>query len=70
MPSIQGTVVEKRINDLTDKGLTDKPVYKLKAPTKTLNLSKNRSAYTEEHIESMKKELKDMMLFFGYTNNP
>ena len=49
VPSIEGTVVEKRIKDYCAKGSSSASVYKLKADPKN-NLSRNAHMFTEEQI--------------------
>ena len=44
------------------------PAYKLKASTS--NLNKNYDQYSSEQVELIKKELKDYLYFFGYTEHP
>ena len=45
VPTIEGTVVEKRIKDISSSGFASKSVYKLKTSTK--DLMKNSHMYTE-----------------------
>ena len=65
---LEGTVVEKRIIEKFSAKNAPKSVYKLKS-TDT-NLSRNESMYTTEQLEKFKKQLKDHLYFFGYTNHP
>ena len=51
VPSIEGTVVEKRIKDVSKKGFTSKKVYALK--NKTVNLSKNNHMYSKELMSEL-----------------
>ena len=69
--SIEGTVIEKRISDLVDSGGNSAgSVYKLKSGQDYTKLLRNESKYTPEQTEYLKKELKQAMLFFGYTEDP
>ena len=68
--SIEGTVVEKRINDYVAKGSTSASVYKLKADPKA-NLSRNRGMYTENQIEQyFKNACRDYIYYFNYCDHP
>lgn len=49
VPSIEGTVVEKRIKDYCAKGSSAASVYKLKADPRN-NLSRNAGMFTDEQI--------------------
>ena len=64
--SIEGTVVQKRIAEVTQSGLKGKPYYKLKNTEKNLNRSKHM--YSEDQIESMREELSTFLNFYGYTS--
>ena len=64
VPSIKGTVVEKRISDISSQGFASKSVYKLK--TNKQDLVRNFHMYTDTHIEELKTILADYNLFFGY----
>lgn len=68
MPSIEGTVVEKRIHDVAGSGNTTKAVYKLKSSSP--NLSRHAFMYSEAQIDYLKDELRDHLFYFGYTNHP
>lgn len=65
-PTIEGTIVEKRIQDIAREGFASKSVYKLK--TKSNDLMKNMHMYTEAQIDELKEMLVDYNLFCGYTN--
>jgi len=47
VPSVAGTVVEKRVIDYCAQGNTSATTYKLKAPG-TRNLNRNVALYTDE----------------------
>lgn len=73
VPSIAGTVVEKRIEDYCSKGSQAASVYKLKdgvASTTNRNLSRNVAMYTPEQIEMLKDKMRDYLYFFKYTDHP
>ena len=67
-PSIEGTVVAKRIQDIAAEGFEAKAVYKLKS--RDGNLNRNAFMYSEEQMDLLKKELKETLCFFGYTKHP
>ena len=46
VPDIQGTIIEKRIDDLVNKGKSKSSVYKLKSGQDYSKLLRNESAYT------------------------
>ena len=69
--SVEGTVIEYRINNLVDSGsASSSSVYKLKAGQDYSKLLRNEKKYTEEQKAHMLKELKEALLFFGYTKDP
>ena len=45
-------------------------VYKLKKNQDYTKLLRNEHMYTPEQLEYMKRELKDALTFFGYSNSP
>ena len=65
--SLEGTVVEQRIKNISQQGFAAKSVYALKN-TET-NLNKNRHMYNEEQMKHLKEVLLDYNLFMGYTNS-
>ena len=68
--SIEGTVVEQRINDYVSRGSTSASVYKLKADPKA-NLSRNRGLYSEAQIEEyFKRGCRDYLYYFNYCSHP
>ena len=67
VPSIDGTVVEKRIKDVAAEGSESKAIYKLK--TTSTDMNRNAFMYSEEQMDFLKQELKDTLYYFGYTNN-
>ena len=69
VPSLTGTVVEKRIEDYCSKGSTSAVIYNLKAPG-TRNLSRNASMFTEEDINSIKTFCREYLYFFNYSDHP
>jgi hypothetical protein len=69
VPSLTGTVVEKRIADYCAKGNTSAVIYKLKAPG-TRNLSRNVSMFSEEEMEILKTICREYLYFFNYTDHP
>ena len=66
VPSIEGTVVEKRIELTASSGFKGKEVYKLKSTS--MNLSRNEHMYTPEQLERIKTILADYNHFCGYAN--
>jgi len=66
-PTIEGTVVEKRIKDISRSGFASKSVYKLKDAS-SHDLIKNRHMYSDEQMEELRETLADYNLFYGYTN--
>ena len=69
VPSIDGTVVEKRIIDYCAKGSDAAAVYKLKAQP-TRNLSRNAGMYTNEQLEYMKEHAREFLYYYGYVDHP
>ena len=69
VPSIEGTVVERRVIDYCAKGNDAAAVYKMKAQP-TRNLSRNAFMYTPEQIEWMKEASRDYLYYFGYVDHP
>ena len=51
VPSIKGTAVETRINELTKSGFEGKTAYKLK--NTSLNLSRSNHMYTQAQLDLM-----------------
>ena len=68
VPSIEGTVCEERIKQVTAKNNAERAIYRLKSTSKSL--SRNIDMYTQMHIDAMKDQLKDFLVFFGYTDHP
>lgn len=69
VPSIEGTVLEKRVMDYCAKGHDAAAVYKMKAQP-IRNLSRNAFMYTEEQINCMKEVCRDYLYYFGYVDHP
>ena len=67
-PSLQGTVVEKRIKERCSLENQPKSSYKLKSTSSSL--CRNQAMYSPEQIELLKEILKEYNLFYGYTNHP
>ena len=68
VPSIEGTVCEERIKQVTAKNNAERAIYRLKSTSKSL--SRNIDMYNHTHIDAMKDQLKDFLVFFGYTDHP
>ena len=68
MPSLEGTVVEKRIHEIAGQGNTTKAIYKLKSTS--TNMSRNAHMYTEAQMDYLKDQFRDQLYYFGYTNHP
>ena len=66
--TIEGTVIEKRIQDYVAQGSTSAQTYKLKADPKK-NLSRNRHMYTDEQITEMKQDCREFLYYFGYASH-
>ena len=64
VPSIAGTVVERRISEVTASGFEAKSAYKLKDTTN--NLSRANHMYTEEQMNTIKTELDGFIKFWRY----
>jgi hypothetical protein len=65
VPTIEGTIVEKRIEEACAQGTSDKTVYKLKSDSE--NLSRNAGMYSEQNMKVLTDKLGDYIHFFGYT---
>jgi len=66
--SIEGTIVEKRIDDYVAKGSTSASVYKLKVDPRA-NLCRNKGMYTEAQMENFKESCRDFLYFFNYSTH-
>lgn len=66
VPSLEGTVVERRIQEVTKDSFTKQTRYKLKS-INTLN--RNIGMYTDDQLAYIKSELKDFLIYFGYAEN-
>ena len=64
VPSIEGTVVERRINEVTQGGFSSVSAYKLKYTGSSLN--RNSHMYNTAQMDYMKTELEDMIRFYQY----
>ena len=62
--SIEGTVVEKRIEEVCSAGFAAQEVYKLKSTR--MNLSRNEHMYRPEQLERINSILSDYNHFCGY----
>ena len=69
VPSIEGTVVEKRIADYCAKGNQSAAVYRLKVDPAS-NLSRNTHMYTDAQLEQLKESARAHLYYFGYTDHP
>jgi hypothetical protein len=70
VPSLEGTVVEKRIKDACAEGHAKKAIYGLKTTNQKENLSRNKHCYSDEDIAYIKREIRDVLHFYGYASNP
>ena len=52
VPSIEGTIVERRINEVTEAGFSNVTAYKLKSTAS--NLSRNSHMYSAAQMDDMK----------------
>ena len=64
--SIEGTVVEKRIKEVSKSDFKSKSVYSLKTTEK--NLNKNKHMYSDELMKEIGEILKDHNIYCGYSN--
>ena len=64
VPSIAGTVVERRISEVTKAGFSNMTAYRLKSTASSLN--RNVHMYTTAQMDYMKTELADMIRFWQY----
>ena len=63
-PSIEGTIVQRRIAECTQSGFENKTVYQLKNTSS--NLSRSNYMYNESQMAIMEQELTEMINFWGY----
>lgn len=68
VPSVEGTVVQKRIRDSASKGTESKAVYKLKSNTK--NFNKNEKNFSPENRLFVQENLSEYIYYFGYASHP
>jgi hypothetical protein len=68
--SLEGTLVEAQIKNVTNKGYKDANLggYKLKETTG--KFCARKGLYTADQLEFMDSELRDYMHFFGYASHP
>ena len=64
VPSISGTIVERRINEVASVSLSNLTANKLNSST--LNLNQNAHMYTTAQMDYLKDELSDMIRFWRY----
>ena len=65
--SLEGTLCERRIKEVTASGFTTKTAYTLK--NTSTNLSRNRHLYSEQQLAFLREELADMIAFWGYNKS-
>ena len=65
-PSIEGTLVQRRIQEVASKGYAGQTAYKLKASTNSTGLCKYQHMYNAYQLEIMQRELKEMIMFWDY----
>jgi len=68
VPSIEGTVVEARIKEISAISTASSAPYRLKSTS--TSLSKNTKMYTPEQLELIKTQMRNFLIYFGYTNQP
>ena len=69
VPSIEGTVCEKRIKDICTNGFAGKALYALKNTSQNgQNLNRNKHMYSEQLKKEISTILKDSNFFFGYAD--
>lgn len=66
--SIEGTVLEKRIDEKCGQQGGPKALYKAK-PSGT-GLNRNAHMYNEKQLDRLKVQLKDFLYYFGYASHP
>lgn len=65
--TLEGTNIERRIEEVLSKGHSATKLYDLKQIDKKVNkYNKHFHRYSEEQIKRVKKELSKMIHFFGY----
>ena len=62
--SIEGTVVQRRIAEVTQTGFANSAAYKLKSTSSSI--CRQRHMYTDAQIEMMERELAEMIKFWRY----
>ena len=62
--SLEGTVVQSRIQEVSKAGFATKTAYKLK--TTSTSLSRQNHMYSQQQIDTMQTELTDMINFWNY----
>lgn len=70
LPSLKGTLLEKRIKDVCAEGHESKAIYGLKTTAQKQNLSRNQHCYSDDDITQIKTDLRDFLHFFGYASHP
>ena len=66
MENIDGTNVERRIDEVVAMGSKASQTYVLKATTGQFNMNAQR--YTKEQMDFIKQEMGDLLYFLGYSN--
>ena len=66
-PTLNGTILEKRINETTSQSHQQRASYSLKS---NVTLNRNISLYTEAQLDYIKTELRDFLHYFGYVDLP
>ena len=61
---IKGTNAERRVHEVLAKGKDATVLYQLKENSRQLNTNAKR--YSEEQLEFIKEEMKDIIYYFGY----
>ena len=62
--SLEGTIVEKRIQEVTAAGFATKSAYRLKSTSS--NLSRQKHMYTEAQLQAMAEGLSEYISFWKY----
>lgn len=62
LDSLEGTVIERRIDDVIAMGTKANQVYKPRSGTVNKNLDK----YTDEMLLEVKDKMEELIHFFGY----
>lgn len=66
--TLEGTVLEKILEEKAQRDAKGAESYKRKYTG--MDLFRNRNMYTEEQLQRSQDQLKKVLFYFGYTDNP